>query len=92
MLIFAPTEQKLHVFSDELIAHAFLADALGSLTQTQCVLLWCVQMEKHCKPKAGPFWIHSTVTQILHLKKNRIETSPVSSTSTLVEHGGVVGK
>ena len=48
MLVFAPTEQKLHVSSGEQIAHTtwFLAGTQDSSGPTQYVELWTTQLER----------------------------------------------
>ena len=45
-------------------------------------------------PFSGPHVQQSLLrhTQVFHLRENKMGTSPVSSTSTSVEHGGIGGK
>ena len=99
MLIFVAIEQKLHVSSGEQNAHAtFGWYARLVKSNTICPIVEYSTGEKY-KPKAGHVIIapFGSETGAIHQfctcgKENRTSTSPVSSTSTLVEHGGVVGK
>ena len=95
MLICFDRATKLQVSSGEPIAHATLAGTQDSSNPTQYVPLWTIRLEKSTSQKLDlPFGSSSMVISKFFIweKENKMGTSPVSSTWTLVAHGGVVGK
>ena len=94
MLIFVATEQKLHVSPGDRNDHAILAGTQDSSNPTIGIFTG-----EAYKSKAGHDILALCGSSLRVIPKfficgreKRIGTSPVSSTSTLVEHGGVVGK
>ena len=90
--VFVPIEQKLHVSSGEPIAHVTLADTQDSSNPTQYVPFWNIQFLKSTSQKLdmyflSPFGSSSTVVPKFFMcgRENRMGTSPVSTSSTLVE-------
>ena len=97
MLMFAPIVQVLHVSLGEEIAHAMSADMrlIKSKIMSLCrVFSWRRVQTKSWTCILSPFGSNSIVIPKLFIwgRDDRIGTSPVSSTSTLVEHESVVGK
>ena len=94
MQIFGAWEQQLHVSSGDQIAHATLAGTQSRLNPIQCVTLRNIPQEKSTSQKEdmwflSPFGSSSIVIPkfFIWAREKRIGTLPVSSTSTLEEHG-----
>ena len=92
-LVFALTWQRLHVSSGDQIAHATwsLADTQDSSSPTQYVPAWSTQLERNTDQKLDMYNLVS-IPSFPSDRGKKWGKSPVSSTSTLVEQVGVVGK